>query len=230
MKDAIFLPKNRFVWSLLAFQGGFVNVAGFLTVHLFVSHVTGLSGHAAIAIKDYDFHSALSFFMVPLFFLLGSFLSGFLVAVRRSRNQRPDYSRVIVLLSLIYGIIAFLGSQSLLGTFGEPFNNLRDFLLLAALSFNCGAQNALLTHYSHSIVRTTHLTGLTTDLGIGLAKMFFLKDHNEGKQNLLRIELISSFLIGSIVSAFFLSWSGFSGFYLPAMISLYTAHRLRRSP
>jgi len=227
MKDAIFAPKNRFVWSLLAFQGGYVNVAGFLTVHLFVSHVTGLSGQAAIAIKNYNLKEALSFLMVPLFFLLGSFLSGFLVSVKRSRNQKPDYSSVMVLLALIYAAIALSGERSLLGNFGEPFHNFRDFVLLAALAFNCGAQNALFTHYSHSIVRTTHLTGLTTDLGIGLAKMLFLKDHNEGPSNLLRVELISSFLLGSIGSAVFLSQIGFLGFYFPAVISLFTAYRLR---
>lgn len=226
MKDAIFLRKNRFIWSILAFQGGFVNVAGFLTVHLFVSHVTGFTGHAAISLKDQAYDSALFFLMVPVFFLLGAFVSGFFVSVKRSQNQAPNYSKVMLTLAMIYLGIAFLGHQSFLGAFGEPLQNLRDFVLLACLVFNCGAQNALFTHYSHSIIRTTHLTGLFTDLGIGLAKALFLKESGEGRFNTLRLELISSFLAGSVFSAFLLERIEFAGFYFLAGISLYIAYRL----
>ena len=40
-KDAIYYPENLFIWFLLALQGGFVNVGGFMAVHRFVSHMTG---------------------------------------------------------------------------------------------------------------------------------------------------------------------------------------------
>ena len=43
-------------------------------------------------------------------------------------------------------------------------------LLLASAA--CGLQNALATTYSGAIVRTTHVTGIFTDLGIMLGAIF----------------------------------------------------------
>ncbi|WP_394331199.1 DUF1275 family protein [Chryseobacterium luteum] len=42
-----------------------------------------------------------------------------------------------------------------------------------------GLQNALVTRVSQSVVRTTHLTGLFTDLGMDLSKLFFFKEKSE---------------------------------------------------
>lgn len=201
-------------------------MAGFLMVHLLVSHVTGFAGHSAVLIEQGSYDKALIFLFVPVCFLIGSFVSGVFISVRRARDQKPAYFEVMSLLGVIYLLLGIFGQMSFLGEFGAPFAGFGDFVLLSGLCFNCGAQNALFTHYSNSIIRTTHLTGLTTDLGIGLAKRLLLNGSGEKKYNTVRIELISSFLAGSIFAAFLLMDVHFAGLYFPAAVSFFIAFRL----
>ena len=65
-----------------------------------------------------------------------------------------------------------------------------------------GLQNSLVTTISNAAVRTTHLTGLFTDLGIELSQLFFYKS-DEYKRKLtssikLRLTIISFFFLGGI--------------------------------
>lgn len=226
IREAILLRKNRHLWMFLAFQGGLVNVGGLLTIHLFVSHVTGFSAHFSLAITQQNFLKALYFFLVPFFFLVGAIFSALFTEIKKNKGKVPTYSQVMGLLSLIYCCVAFLGAQGVFGNFGEELQNFRDFVLLTLLAFCCGAQNALFTHYSNSIIRTTHLTGLTTDLGIGIAKYFFSKDLSEAALNQIRIALISSFILGSVFGAIVFPILQFWGFGLSSLISAYTGIRL----
>jgi uncharacterized membrane protein YoaK (UPF0700 family) len=73
-------------------------------------------------------------------------------------------------------------------------------LMAFALLFAMGLQNSLVTKVSNSTVRTTHLTGLFTDLGIELSQLFFYKKQEEKKRlksNIyLRLSIITFFFIG----------------------------------
>lgn len=224
--DVILAPKNRFTWMMLSFQGGFVNIGGLITVHVFVSHVTGFSAHFAQAVAKFSLLEALYFSLVPLFFLFGSFFSSLFTEIRKAKGLPPVYIYIMALLTFFYIVVSLMGYTNQFGKFGEPFENFRDFMLLSILAFSCGAQNALFTHYSKSIIRTTHLTGLTTDLGIGLAKEFFSNDLLEKKVNRLRIQLILSFIFGATAGAFLFPKFEYLGFLLPAIISLIVALRL----
>jgi uncharacterized membrane protein YoaK (UPF0700 family) len=96
------------------------------------------------------------------------------------------------------------------------------------LCFTSGLQNALITTSSGAVIRTTHLTGLTTDLGIGLAKNLAKRLDSKGSvnqndlvNNKIRAGIILCFILGSSVGAFaFLSYE-YWGFLLPAAISVY---------
>ena len=66
-----------------------------------------------------------------------------------------------------------------------------------------GLQNSLVTSISNASVRTTHLTGLFTDLGIELSQLFFYKEKEQNDKLIssikLRLTIISFFFIGGIV-------------------------------
>jgi uncharacterized membrane protein YoaK (UPF0700 family) len=229
MADTILRSENRFTWSLLALQGGFINIGGLLTVHIFVSHITGFSAHFSTKIVDGDFTKAIFFLLVPLFFLAGAFLSSIFTEVRKLRKQSPVYIHILLLLSAIFLMISIGGNFGIFGNFGEPFEGIKDFLLLSVLAFSCGTQNAIFTHYSKSIIRTTHLTGITTDLGIGLAKFMISKDTHESYLNKIRINLIISFIFGSLLGAIIFPSYKFNSFLLPSLISLTVGLQLYRS-
>jgi uncharacterized membrane protein YoaK (UPF0700 family) len=85
-------------------------------------------------------------------------------------------------------------------------------LLAFLLLFSMGLQNSLVTKISNSTVRTTHLTGLFTDLGIELSQLIFYREKNQKEKLLssirLRFTIISCFFIGCITSGIFYSKIG----------------------
>lgn len=229
-EDLLYDPRNLFIWFLLAFQGGALNTGGYLAVHRFVSHVTGFATLAGVAGAKFDWNTMFGMLMVPMCFLFGVMISAWNVERQRIRNLSPRYSFIfsIIILSILF--IAVSGTLGYLGEFGESLNSQRDYLLLFLLAFTCGLQNAVISSASGAVIRTTHLTGLTTDFGIGLVRIWTTRK-NLHKQELFanwcRFGIYCSFVGGSLISALLFIHFKFFGFYLPLCISLFTALRLR---
>lgn len=229
-EDLLYDPRNLFIWFLLAFQGGSLNTGGYLAVHRFVSHVTGFATLAGVAAAEFDWITMFGMLMVPMFFLLGVIISAWNVERQRIKDSIPRYSLIFSIIFFNILFIAVSGSFGFLGEFGEPLNSSRDYLLLFLLSFTCGLQNAVISSASGAVIRTTHLTGPTTDFGIGLVRMWTTRK-NLHKQELFanwcRFGIYVSFILGSLISALLFVNFKFWGFYLPLAITLYTAMRLR---
>lgn len=227
--DAIYSQENRILWYLMVFQAGMVNVGGFLAGHQYVSHITRLAGNFAVSVSQYNFAQASIYFFVPISFLVGSMLSAFFTEVRRLKGKFPIYDISMRLISAIYFITAIGGTIGLWGAFGHPEPYYKSYIILVILSFTCGAQNSLFTSVSNAVVRTTHLTGITTDLGIDLAKMIHgLHFQNERRNIALRIGIIASFLLGAVTGAFLFPIIEFKAFYIPTAISILVAQKLSR--
>jgi len=195
-----------------------------MACHRFVSHVTGFATFFGNEASESRFGPALGMLAVPLFFLLGATLSGQLVDVRLKLHKRPKYY-------LSFGLIFFLvltvyigGVLGTFGVFGEPIHETRDYVLLALLCLTCGVQNGTITTVSKSVVRTTHLTGITTDLGIGIAR-FLNRERLHGpiddevRANLMRMGIIFFFGFGSVVGGIVFRKFQYGGFLVPALTS-----------
>lgn len=208
---------------ILAFQGGLLNIGGFLALHRFVSHVTGFATFfgAEVSAGRYDF--ALGMLLVPFWFLCGAMISGFLVDLRSRTKKRPKYYLVFGVMFVLLMVVVIGGFNGLFGVFGEPLGRPQNYLLLALLCLICGIQNATVTSVSRAVVRTTHLTGITTDLGIGLVRIFnrrLLGDVSEDiKANWMRTGIILFFIAGSVVGGFLYRAAGYRGFILPLVIT-----------
>ncbi len=224
--DAIFEGNNRFLWMLLAFQGGLVNVGAFLSVHTFISHLSGIPGLVSYELWNGDVLQLSKFLLVPVCFFFGAFLTSIPTEVKRFKGKTPIYIHILSLIGVVYFFLAFAGHIGLVGRFGEPFSHNRDFIVLCTLGFVCGSQNALFSNYSQSVLRTTHITGLVTDLGIGISKFLFTKSLEETYLNKIRLELIISFFLGSIIGYPLFNSLGFLGFLIPALISFSVGVRL----
>ena len=114
------------------------------------------------------------------------------------------------------------------GAFGDSIKLKESYVFLALLCLASGLQNAAITSSSGRSVRTTHLTGLTTDLGLGLARIFAFDPKQsrfdvEVRANYLRLGSIAAFIVGSAAGAWIFLKFGYSGFILPAVISSYAA-------
>jgi uncharacterized membrane protein YoaK (UPF0700 family) len=179
--------------TLLSFVAGLVNVTGVLALKTLTTNVTGHFAYFAEEIMRHDYTTAITFLVFTLFFLLGSFLSSFLEELISLRN--PDLSHIfpITLEMVILIAVGIFGISTGLFTLG---GKLTAFFMLLAM----GIQNSLVTNISRSTVRTTHLTGLFTDLGIELSQLFFYKKTEEVKKLktsiFLRLSIITFFFLG----------------------------------
>jgi uncharacterized membrane protein YoaK (UPF0700 family) len=228
-------PSNKVVfhWFMLSFNGGCINAGGFLATGKFVSHVTGFATLFGVDLMSNQVAAALSMLVVPLFFLLGAFIAGLLIDRPMDLGRKPHFDWVMGLSSFCL-LIAASGELFQFGGFGEIFRLRHAFYLLALLCLASGLQNAAITSSSLRSVRTTHLTGITTDLGLGLARLFIFdakKDlyQKEVRSNQLRIGSIVSFILGSAVGAWVFLKVGYVGFYIPTLITAYAAWHGRKA-
>lgn len=194
------LKHNLKIASLLSFVAGIVNVAGFIAVQRLTTNVTG---HFALFVDEifkFNFWQGFIYFLYIFFFFAGSFVSNFLVEL----ISRTKYNYVYVIPAIIESLILFT-----VAAFGQLLIAETPNLLAFCLLFAMGLQNSLVTTISNATVRTTHLTGLFTDLGIELSQLFFYK-HKEQKDKLyssikLRLTIISFFFMGGLVGGIFYS-------------------------
>ncbi len=208
---ALYRRDNIVKWGILAFQAGSINIIGLLAGHRFVSHVTGYATTAALEFSNGRWLHSLGMLSVPLFFLLGALLSGFLIDVQIAKKKRPSYSTVLFLIFFLL-LIALIGSlHGDFGSYGIDFSFNEHYPLLVLLSLTCGLQNAMITTASGSVIRTTHLTGITTDLGVGMARMIsktteggYHSSEDRRREHAafwMRLGIILSFVTGSFLTA-----------------------------
>ena len=226
--------KVAFHWFTLSFSGGCINAGGFLATGKFVSHVTGFATLFGVDITKSDIEAALGILSVPVFFLLGAFVAGLLIDRPIHQGRKPHFDWVMGLSSLCLFFAAGGGEMLLFGHFNEVVGLKQSYLLMVLLCLASGLQNAAITSSSGRSVRTTHLTGLTTDLGLGLARALTFDFKNEtfqreARANYLRAGSILSFVIGSAFGAWVFIKFGYKGFILPGMISLYAAWQGRKA-
>ncbi len=160
------LKHNLRIASVLSFVAGIVNVAGFLSVQRLTTNVTGHFAFFVDEIFKFNLWEGFIYFLYIFFFFLGSFISNVIVEIVSKINDKLIYIIPIFIESLILFLVAF---------FGEFLISKNPNLLAFSLLFAMGLQNSLVTTISNATVRTTHLTGLFTDLGIELSQLFFYK-------------------------------------------------------
>lgn len=194
------LKHNLRIASLLSFVAGIVNVAGFIAVQRLTTNVTGHFAFFVDEIFKFNFWQGFIYFLYIFFFFLGSFVSNFLVEI----ISRTRYNYIYVIPAIIESLILFT-----VAAFGQLLVSKNPNLLAFSLLFAMGLQNSLVTTISNAAVRTTHLTGLFTDLGIELSQLFFYRQ-KEQKDKLyssikLRLTIISFFFLGGLVGGIFYS-------------------------
>lgn len=201
---------------LLSLTAGLVNGEGFLGFSVLTTNVTG---HAAIFAENISIQDWTTSWVIALWmflFLSGAFISSFIIDIV-GKNQR--YSNLI---PLSYEFIILV----IIGTIGNKFKNdlvARQFFA-GSLLFAMGMQNALVSMISKSVVRTTHLTGTFTDLGIELAQLKFIKPEKKSdlkSRIVLKLFIITSFIAGALFGAYAFRNFKYYSFFVPAGILVY---------
>lgn len=188
--------------TVLAFVAGAANAGGFLAVGRYTSHMTGMVSAMADDLVLGQFALAGAGLASVLAFLLGAMTTAWLVNWGMRRKLRSAYGLPLVIeaaLLLVFGL--FGATMSLMTTVFLP-------LTVVLLCFIMGLQNAVITKISRSVIRTTHVTGLVTDLGIELGKLLYVNRMSgptpvraDRQRMRVHAQLIASFLVGGLAGA-----------------------------
>lgn len=199
------LRSNRQLGAILAFVAGCVNAGGFLAVHRYTSHMTGIIS----AIAD-DVVLGDTALVVAGLAMVGSFMSGAIVTTilinwARRRDMRGEYAVSLMLEALLLLVFGLLGAH--LQIYRELFVPVTVLLLC----FIMGLQNAIITKISKAEIRTTHMTGVVTDLAIEIGKLLYVnrgpgKDVRRVVADRLKLAIhammLSSFVAGAVAGAY----------------------------
>jgi uncharacterized membrane protein YoaK (UPF0700 family) len=159
--------QNRWLAGYLAFVGGFVNSSGFVLVGTFSSHVTGNVGRLANDAATGQYAAAVAALSLVVCFFAGA-LGGSMIIESRFWGAQSSRAYALALttetmLLLLFTLLSYVTTSE-----HPRVKDAETALLCGAM----GLQNALVSRLSGAVVRTTHLTGVVTDLGIEGARWF----------------------------------------------------------
>lgn len=222
---AYYSPRNMLIWLTMTFQAGAINAGAFMACRKFVTHTTGVATNIATEMAEGRWLSGAGFAMLPLFYMAGAMTSAYFVDYRIQSGRRPLYPVVMGLAFLLLAQVWWMGSSGRYGAFDADFDILHHLSLLVSLAFTSGLLNGTVTSASGAVIRITHMTGLTTDLGIGLVRVLTRSHHlnsrrNEIHANLFRAAIFLFFVLGGFVSTLIYLRVGYRGFLLPCLLAL----------
>ncbi|MBN19909.1 MAG: hypothetical protein CL678_01380 [Bdellovibrionaceae bacterium] len=215
---------SYWVWLLMAFQAGYVNVGGFFESGNFVSHVTGTSSQIGMGIAQLDPVMLSTFIVVLLAFIIGAGFAGYQIGFKQEVGQEPRYVLVLAVKSLFFGLILLLSEVDLIESSKDAINK-AHLLLIFFLSFCCGVQNATCSLATGGFLKPTHMTGLSTDIGLMFTKILAWdrksdRYKTEMRKSWTRVSILASFIFGGAVAASIFSYNGHYGFLFPFLSSL----------
>ena len=209
--------QNHDLWlgGTTAAVAGFVNVCSVIAFFAFASNVTG---HVAIFAEELvkgHWHQFSVVFVWLLAFIGGAFFAN--LSVTWLGLRAPRTARAI---PLVVEILLLVG----IGYYG--FNHYTETLteteyLVGLLLFTMGLQNSMVATVSKGIVKTTHLTGLSTDLGMEISMILqprYRKDERLRFKLKLHLLIFAMYVTGGVLGGLLFLSVGFRAFHLAAML------------
>lgn len=190
----------------LAVNAGMINVLGLITVlHQSVSHMTGNVSMLAMALVNWEPQHIVYLILVTTCYVIGSMYSGLILGnshFQLGRRYGYPLSLVAFFILLCWILLPYFP---------------RYGLLWACTAM--GIQNAMVSHYKGTIIRTTHLSGVLTDLGLALG--YRLRGLAvESRRTILHLLILIGFLIGGILASAIYPSLKLNSFLIPAILSL----------
>lgn len=220
-RDAELMSRHRVLaWVLFSWTAGSVNGGAFRACRNFVTHVTGTL--TSMGIDASEIGLALEYCAVFASFIIGAMLGVTIIEfVVRGRTHLVVLPFVISFALLM--IAAFAGHAGMFGPFGDVVETPGSFMLLVLLSGAMGIQNATISALTKNAIRTTHLTGPTTDLAANIVHATIgrpaLRDHNV-RWVFLRLAKMFAFVVGAFTAAKYAPALGYRVFSLGAISML----------
>ena len=206
--------SNRQLGGVLAFVAGAVNAGGFLAVNRYTSHMTGIVSAIADDLVLGQLALAMAGVSSLLAFVCGAAVTAWLTNWARRRALHAEFALPLMLEAVLLLVFGLLGANlELLVDVFVP-----STVLL--LCFLMGLQNAVITKISRAEIRTTHMTGVITDLGIELGRLLYWnRGVRENERHFVQADrdklgihatILGLFFLGGLVGALAFKRVGFS--------------------
>ena len=204
--------NNHQLGGILSFVAGYINAGGFLAIGRYTSHMSGIISGGGDDVALNQWGSVLAGLSLLAAFILGSTATSVMVNWGRRREIHARFALPLLVEALVIFAFGFMSSASL-----ESSNLLTVPSIALMLCFVMGLQNAIITKISKAEIRTTHMTGVVTDIGIELGRLFYWNQSKSAddihvvvanRQKLkAHLLILTMFLVGAILGA--LSFKGF---------------------
>src|SRR5687768_1581722 len=158
-----FRQKSKLAISL-SWVAGYANVVLLLACGTFASHMTGNATRFGELLVMRDWTPAMQFGLLLLSFWFGAVASAFMTEWAQRAGVRSKYVLPMAVEGALLTVLAGLVYRY---THAGPVHGALLIHSMANLAaFAMGLQNATITEISGAVIRTTHLTGVITDLGL----------------------------------------------------------------
>ena len=200
--------------GILAFVAGAINAGGFLAVNRYTSHMTGMVSSIADDLVLGSIGLALAGLVSLAAFLCGAITTTLLISWARRQELRSKYALALLLEAVLLLVFGLVGANL------KSFATLLVPTAVLLLCFIMGLQNAIVTKISNAVIRTTHMTGVITDLGIELGRLIYW-NHSRAANDIqivrantdklvIHASLLGLFFSGGIAGALAFKAMGFS--------------------
>lgn len=215
--------------AVLALAAGAVNAVAFFGFSTLVTNVTGHFASAAHSVVTADWTFALEAVLWVFSFAIGAFSSTALMLPAKRKGRRFVYALPMLVEALVLVLCVLLAPRA--AAVGGASAN----AMTTALLFAMGLQNATITLVYGTVVRTTHLTGTLTDIGINASRYLFDATDEErvelGQKLRLHGTIAATFTLGALVGGFLFDVFAFRALLLPVglvfVAVVFDVHQLR---
>jgi len=215
-KDERTLKENLLLASSTAFVSGATNVAGVIAFLAFTTNMTGHFANLAKNVIEQNYEQVLLFLIWVFLFFAGAFTANFLVRWQSNKSAYRANAAPIVLEIIILLFVAYYGRNYYSETLEEKQ------LITSAVILAMGLQNGLVSNVSGGLIKTSHLTGVFTDLGADVAE--WLYPNNPKKTVILknkmyiRLTILLFYFLGALAGGYFFDKYEFAIFYFIPVI------------
>lgn len=192
------LRTNRHLGMVLTFVAGAVNAGGFLAVHRYTSHMTGIVSAIADDLAIGQLFLAVAGVAALVAFVSGAATTAILINWGRRTNRHSEYAAPLLIEALLLLVFGLAGANMV--SFAQLL--LPSTVLL--LCFIMGLQNAMVTKLSQATIRTTHMTAVVTDLGIEVGRLMYWNGaHLPQQPSFVKADRDKLFIHATILTLFF---------------------------
>lgn len=211
------LKQNLLLASSTAFVSGVTNVAGMVAFLAFTSNITGHVANLAKHIVEQNLREVTVFVIWLLLFFAGAFLSNFIVRSLERKSRYKAHSVPIIIEIILLLFVAVYGHNFYKET------DLEREIVIGVIIFSMGLQNSLVSTISGGLIKSTHLTGLFTDLGGDVSEWLHPNVEKTAvirNKIMVRLTVLSFYFIGAIAGGFLFNLYEFAIFYFIPLILL----------